>query len=135
MQAATAIFEQIRPLVSKLDEAERFALIRSIALLEAESTSAEPITADVVGDEGEDAQDAQLLGEQVAWFTRPKVERLRYQGQYVAVYQREVVDHDPERRALYLRVRKRFGPTPVLLVPADWDAVPEFTIHSTSRLQ
>lgn len=125
MQAANAIFEQIRPLVSKLDEAERFALIRSIALLELEGP-ATSVSA-------EDEVDSQLWEEQKAWLARPKAERQEYQGQYVAVYQCKVVDHDQDRRSLYIRVRKRFGATPVLLVHADWDAVPELTIHSIRR--
>lgn len=127
MHAATAIFEQIRPLVSKLDEAERFALIRSIALLEPD------IHDDDVS--AVDEEETQLLEEQEAWFARPKVERQQYQGQYVAIYQRKVVDHDPDRRALYIRVRKRFDATPVLLIPADWDAMPELTTHSIRRVQ
>jgi hypothetical protein len=46
------------------------------------------------------------------------------------VHDKEVVDHDPDQRALYLRVLARYGPQPVLIVRADWDAMPEFTIHS-----
>jgi hypothetical protein len=127
MQAATAIFEQIRPLVSKLDEAERFALIRSIALLEPEAQADEATEEDETADH--------LRKEAAAWFARSKLERQQYQGEYVAIHNGEVVEHDLEQRALYLRVRQRFDATAVLLIHADWDALPEFTIHSVNLVR
>lgn len=39
----------------------------------------------------------------------------RHKGQYVAMYGGQVVDHDPNLRALHLRVFERFGHAPVLL--------------------
>jgi len=138
MQVAT-IVEQLRPLVQALNHEERVELIHSITLLAAGRQGTKQLEPDLLESEltpdessVEDEEDAQLQAEQAAWFARPKVERQLYQGQYVAVYQRQVVDHDPERRALYLRVRKRFGLTSVLLVHADWDAVPKLTVHSAS---
>jgi hypothetical protein len=40
------------------------------------------------------------------------------------------VDHDPDQRALYLRVRGQYERRPVLIIHADWDTMPDFTIHS-----
>ena len=40
------------------------------------------------------------------------------------------MDHDADQRTLYLRVRARFGRQPVLIVKADWNVMPDFTLHS-----
>ena len=39
----------------------------------------------------------------------------KYPGQYVAIHQGEVIDHDEDLRTLHLRVYDQLGPTPVLL--------------------
>ena len=39
----------------------------------------------------------------------------KYSGDYVAVHNGKVVDHDKDARALHLRIRKQFGQIPVLL--------------------
>lgn len=39
----------------------------------------------------------------------------QYRAEYVAIHQGEVIDHDPNLRALHLRVFARLGHTPVLL--------------------
>lgn len=41
--------------------------------------------------------------------------RTRYSGQYVAIHQGKVIDHDPDLRTLHLRVYEKLGRTPVLL--------------------
>ena len=41
--------------------------------------------------------------------------RARYAGQYVAMHQGRVIDHDPDLRTLHLRVYEQLGHTPVLL--------------------
>lgn len=122
MQVAT-IIEQIRPLVRELTPTERQELMNAIELIE----PAEPIRADAL-----DERHARLVAEQEAWLARPASDRQRYQGEYVAVYNGEVVEHDPDERALYLRVRTRFAAAPILIMHANWDAVPEFTIHTAT---
>ncbi|MBI3761454.1 MAG: hypothetical protein HY260_06275 [Chloroflexi bacterium] len=39
----------------------------------------------------------------------------QYRGEYVAVHEGKVIDHDPSLRALHLRVFAKLGHTPVLL--------------------
>ena len=39
----------------------------------------------------------------------------RYRGEYVAIDKGQVIDHDPNARALHLRVFARLAHTPVLL--------------------
>jgi hypothetical protein len=114
------IIEQVRTLAAPLSNAERLALIRAIASLEAPEREAAPHW---------EADSQTLDAEQEAWFARPHAERQQYAGEYVAVQGGKVVDHDPDQRALYLRVRAQFGRHRVLIIKADWDVPPVFTIH------
>jgi len=41
--------------------------------------------------------------------------RLKYLGQWVAVHEQKLVDHDRDRAALYKRVRAAYGRTDVLI--------------------
>ena len=120
-QEHRTVIEQVRTLAAPLSNAERLALIRAIASLETPEREAAPR-----GDADGQALDA----EQEAWFARPSAERQRYAGEYVALQDGQVVDHDPYQRALYLRVRAQFGRRRMLIIKADWDAPPVFTIHS-----
>ena len=115
------ILDKIRSLTTPLNATERLALIQTIADMPPAVESAVPPPTQ---------RRSQLAAEQVAWYTRPPGERARYHGKFVAVHDGQVVDHDPDQRALYLRVRARFGHTPVLIVRADWNEPPVYTIHS-----
>ena len=57
--------------------------------------------------------------EQTWWLSLPLSERARYQGEFVAVHSRALVDHDKDATALYHRVRAIFGKTAVLIMAAD----------------
>jgi len=114
------VIERVRELAVSLSAADRLALIRAIASLESAGSSVE-----------EDG--SALAREQEAWFARPAADRRRYAGRYAAVYGEEVVDDDPDQRTLYLRVRAKYGRTPVLIVRGDWDQPPAYTIHSPRR--
>jgi hypothetical protein len=109
----TGILDKIRPMVSSLSPEDRLALIQAIASEDLPASS----------------QD-KLLQEQIAWFARPKSDRQRFAGEFVAVKANQVLDHDLDQRALYLRTRAHFAGQPVLIVQADWDEPPTFTIHS-----
>ena len=39
----------------------------------------------------------------------------RYLGQYVAIHQGQIIDHDKDFQQLHARIRQRFGRRPVLL--------------------
>lgn len=121
LQDHKTLIEQVRRLAMPLSRSDRLALIRVIASL---GTSEHEESADAATD------GSVLAAEQQAWLARPPAERKQYGGEYVAVHDGKVVDHDPLQRALYLRARSRYGSQPVLIVKADWDAMPDFTIHS-----
>lgn len=82
---------------------------------------------------GTDEESAQQIVEKAvrAYLARLRQEKIRreteafqaqyqtlltdYAGQYVALHEGRVIDHDPDLRALHLRVFEKVGHTPVLL--------------------
>ncbi len=112
--------------VSRLDAEERLALIRSIALIDETPFLVE---------ETLDERSQQMLAEQEAWFAQPKYEREPYRGQFVAIRDRKVIDHDLEQNALLLRVRTKFGEAPIPILSVDWDTTPEYIFHSPSFIE
>ena len=73
---------------------------------------------------------AKIHLEAKAWRALPERERQQYQGQFVAVHQGQVIDHDTDRLHLYQRLRQRLGDTPVLITPADPSHPREFRLLS-----
>lgn len=57
--------------------------------------------------------------EQAWWLSLPMSERAAYDGEYVAVHNRTLIDHDRSREALHRRVRSLYGKTAVLIMPAE----------------
>ncbi len=57
--------------------------------------------------------------EQAWWLSLPLSERARYEGQFVAVHNQTLIDHDQDEKALYQRIRAKYGRTAVLIMPAD----------------
>ena len=57
--------------------------------------------------------------EQEWWLNLPLTDRAKYEGEYVAVHERQLVDHDKNEINLHTRVREKFGKTPVLIIPAE----------------
>lgn len=110
--SVSRIITRLRPIMRELDARERRDLMEALAALFHEAKSDDP-----------------LAREQAAWFARPWEERKPFQGEYVAVHDGWVVDHDPDQWALYVRVRRQYGAAPVLIVHADWDAPPEFVFR------
>jgi hypothetical protein len=113
----------IRNLAARLTPAERLELIRTIV----DSAPAQPGQTNVLT---EDVWRAQLADEAAYWYARPAAERTPYASQYVAVFKHTVVDHDPDRRTLYLRMRQRWPDSPVLLIEAAAQQPTEFTVLS-----
>ena len=57
--------------------------------------------------------------EQDWWLSLPLSERAKYEGQFVAVHNRRLLDHDRDELALRRRVRSEYKKTAVLLMPAE----------------
>jgi hypothetical protein len=56
--------------------------------------------------------------EQDWWLNLPLSERAKYEGEYVAVNNQQLVDHDMDSEALHNRIRAKYGKTPILIMPA-----------------
>jgi hypothetical protein len=57
--------------------------------------------------------------EQAWWLALPLRERAKYEGEFIAVHDQKVIDHDKDETTLHKRIRKAYGKTPVLVMPAE----------------
>ncbi len=120
IEAVSPIFTQIRTLVQSLSAEQRLRLIHDIASMTQDEAAVRetPSTAE------------QLAVEEAYWYGLPAETRAYYANRYVAIKNRQVTDHDVDQRALYIRMRQRFGSDPVAIVRADWQEPPVFEIRS-----
>ena len=66
---------------------------------------------------------------ETTWWESVNMEtRKKYESQFVAVHEQQVVDHDPDEEILRGRVRKKYGNTPVPIMP--WTGVREIRVVS-----
>lgn len=65
------------------------------------------------------AERQKIEEEQEWWANLPLTERAKYEGEYIAIHNRKLVDHDKNENKLYSRVREKYGRTPVLIMPAE----------------
>lgn len=56
--------------------------------------------------------------EQTWWLGLPLSQRTEYEGEYVAVHNQQLVDHDSDNSVLHSRVRARYGHLAILIMPA-----------------
>ena len=73
---------------------------------------------------------AEISDEGEAWRFLPAATRRNYGEDFVAVHNREVVDHDTDRLTLHRRNRPRFSDVPVLITPANSPSPREFQLLS-----
>jgi len=57
--------------------------------------------------------------EQERWSSLPLSERAKYDGEFIAVHTKKLIDHDKNETKLYGRVRKKHGNTPILIMRAE----------------
>ncbi len=76
-----------------------------------------------------EAQRRKIETEAAWWRGVPAETRARYAGEFVAVHDKAVIDHDHDEEALRQRIRARYGKTAVLITPAEGRR--EFRIVST----
>jgi len=115
------ILDKVRTLLAPLSAEERLAVVQAIADAQHAKKPSKRDTS---------KHHRSLEDEQRSWYAQEPKVRQRYAGEYVAVKDGQVVDQDLDQRSLYLRVRERFGHSPVLIVHADWTEPPLYTIHS-----
>jgi len=66
-----------------------------------------------------EAQRAKINAEALWWRTAPADTQAQYAGEFVAVHNQQVVDHDRDEESLRQRIRARYGKTAILLTPAE----------------
>ncbi len=71
--------------------------------------------------------------EQNWWLSRPLSERAKFEGQYIAVHNKKLIDHDVDRLSLRRRIRATYGQTAILIMPAE--GVPEINVYSSRFVQ
>ncbi|MCE7989474.1 MAG: hypothetical protein DYG89_50625 [Caldilinea sp. CFX5] len=54
----------------------------------------------------------------------------QYFGQYVAIYQNKVIDHDRDRQALYLRIDEKYPDDFVWISPVEEEPIPTLVFRS-----
>lgn len=86
---------------------------------EAEGVTAERLLADAWRHYRTVAQRKKIQAEMEWWQNLPPEARSRHAGEYVAVHNQQVVDHDLDRARLHKRIRERYGHTAVLIIPAE----------------
>ena len=100
---------------------------------EAQGKTVEDFLRPVFQRERMSAERKKIETEQEWWTNLPLTERAKYEGEYVAIHNRELVDHDSNVDKLYSRVREKYGKTPVLIMSAD--GPPEVQIFSSRTVQ
>ena len=75
------------------------------------------------------AQRRKIEAEAEWWRGVPVEVRARYAGEFIAVHDKAVLDHDRDEEALRKRIRTRYGKTSILITPAEGRR--EFRIVST----
>jgi hypothetical protein len=65
------------------------------------------------------AERQKIEQEQEWWLSLPLRKRAKYEGQSVAIHNQKLIDHDKDEKALYKRIREKYGKTPVLVMPAE----------------
>ncbi len=53
------------------------------------------------------------------WYSRSLSERAVYEGQFVAVIDKQVIDHDHDEETLHNRIRENYRGKSVLITPAE----------------
>lgn len=96
-----------------------------------EGKAAKDVLAEAVRQYLDAYREKRIRTEAQAWYAMPPATRNQYQGRFVAVYNGEIVDSDPNQRTLYLRTKARFGREPVLLVEGGDQPMPIYQSYST----
>ncbi len=100
---------------------------------ELESRSVNDIVNEAVERYLREQQRAKLDSEIEAYEAMHPELREKHFGQWVAVHNRQLVDHDPDHAELYRRVRVRYGRTSVLIRQVHEQPVEEIWIRTPSK--
>jgi len=99
---------------------------------EQESRSVDDIVNEAVGLYLRERQRAKLDREIAAYEAMHAELRQKYLGQWVAVHDQKLVDHDPDGSALYQRIRAKYGKTSVLIRQVMGQPIEEVWVRTPS---
>jgi hypothetical protein len=88
-----------------------------------------PETVAPARDDGPDTDTAVAREEAAFYRLHPHLWQ-NYRGEHVAIYNEEMVDHDPDQVALYLRVKARYPDQFVWIAPVRAQAEEEYVMRS-----
>lgn len=57
--------------------------------------------------------------EQAWWLNLPLNARAKYEGEFVAIHNQQLIDHSQDENALHKRIRTKYGKMPILIMPAE----------------
>ena len=77
-----------------------------------------------------EAKERKIDREMEAYRTMHAELKQRFLGEYIAIHNGELVDHDADRRALSRRVRQKYGSVAVLITPVEEEPEREFLMLS-----
>jgi hypothetical protein len=85
----------------------------------------------VLNDENDDLTDDEIIWREEMAFQQLHPELVQhYLGQFVAILNGEVIDHDADQVALYKRIRQRYPKQFVLISPVTKNPVEEYVFRS-----
>lgn len=97
------MYHRVERIARLREQAVADVLVESIVLTEVERVVEE--------------EDSIVAKEEAAFKRLHPMLRENYLGQYVAVYQGEMIDHDPDQVALFLRTKKRYPDEFIWIAP------------------
>jgi hypothetical protein len=112
----------------------REELIRSVEkLAQEQGTNAEALVNEWIQRQLALAREQHIRAEAARYRAQHSALLPRYAGQYIAMRNGEVLDHDPEIGPLYQRMRAQYGDEPVLITPVTSDPMPVINMRSPRR--
>lgn len=118
--------EQLEAQIEQLPTQEQLKLVAHITQ---RLSSRQVIHTDSDAPDEYDANLEKIEREQTWWMGRSETERLKYAGEYIAVHNQTLIDHDSDMAVLARRIRSKYGSTAVLIMPAKGPH--EIRIYST----
>ena len=106
-------------------------MIRSVEkLAQDQGTDAESLVNAWIERELALAREQRIREESARFRAQHSTLHANYAGEYVAMRNGQVLDHDPDVQALYLRMHEHFGDEPILIAPVTDTPDPTYNMRS-----
>ena len=115
-------------MISVLIREELIEPIRRVA--EQEKTSVEILVNHWLSRQLALAREQKIKEQSVRFRSKHTELRAQYPDEYVAMRNGQVLDHAPDARELYLRIKQRYGDEPILIAPVTEQPIQVFNMRS-----